>query len=701
MKTVPQFAALSIFLTSLLFTTGLASASAPRRPKASASDFLSQYQKTKSLEKENPASSCQSYIRLSKEKFPLQNLSLLKSHLHCPAGKDLEKVPEDLISREPWLETLDVERQLFETSRDQDWAGLMRAQFRKSQLQPEVRDKVQWLQFALKSSQKIQKPEASERELISEIQTRLHRFAPRLIENPQPKDYFNVGVDWISQREFNKGRSYLKKVFASTKSSLEEQFLARRAYRNSFKVEQKKKEHLTEAGRFADWTSKKMSPARVQEAYVTWARAQWTQGQVAAARSTLQKAEQVLEKSRHGFDEIYFLRAKMQEEAKQFDEALATLEQAEKEAVSSPAIRDRILFSKAWLLRKQGKFLQASEALQKLKNETQDPFDKNRFSFWLAKSLKQAKKLPESQRELAELTANDPLGYYGLVAYRELGQEIPALQASRRLASAEPTVDIPVAPADHDLIEALAQVEEFEILEKFLDFKTSQLRAQKNSNPETWFYFLKGYARAGLYNPLFAQIGTLSSDLKYKLLTSNPELLFPRRYLNLIDASAQKFSVRPELVLSIIRQESAFNPQARSGADAFGLMQILPSVAKRKQAKTGLKIQHFEDLHSPEMNIPFGTALLADLNHKYRGQFLLVAAAYNANEKAISTWLKTRLHDDPLEFIEDIPYEETKAYVKLVLRNFIFYSRLNNPTQSLEFPNWCLEDLHSFKVSTK
>jgi len=119
-------------------------------------------------------------------------------------------------------------------------------------------------------------------------------------------------------------------------------------------------------------------------------------------------------------------------------------------------------------------------------------------------------------------------------------------------------------------------------------------------------------------------------------------------------------------------------------------MQLLPEVAKHHQKNTGISIDHYEELFLPEKNIPFGTSLLSDLQKKYKNQFILSTAAYNANEKAIASWLKTRFKEDSIEFIEDIPYEETRRYVKLVLRNYIFYNRLNNPSQSYEFPNDCL-----------
>ena len=142
----------------------------------------------------------------------------------------------------------------------------------------------------------------------------------------------------------------------------------------------------------------------------------------------------------------------------------------------------------------------------------------------------------------------------------------------------------------------------------------------------------------------------------------------------------------PEIALSIIRQESSFDPMARSEADAFGLMQVLPSVA----ARFSVPISSHEDLFLPEVNVPLGVKLLSELEQKYKGSLILTAAAYNASEEAIAGWLKKRYHGNTLEFIEEIPYEETRTYVKLVIRNFIFYKRLSAQAP-MTFPESVLE----------
>ncbi len=662
--------------------------------------ILLAFQKAKALETSDRTGSCSLFSRLSHENFPLKTLALIKAHMICDDRKGLDAISQTTIDQEPWLASLDLKRQILEAQSNKDLPALAQAYLKNAKRLDRIREKVENLKLALDTQAEIKNPTAENQALTKELNERLYRLAPRFLPNPEAKDYFAVGNDLIYQRQFKKGRDYLEKIIDSKSASAEEQFQARRAYRNSFKTEQRKEEHIAEAAKFAKWTEKNAGAGRIHEAYVTWARAVWTLGDAGSARKILARAEKILRKQKFPMDEIYFIRGRMQEEAKDIDGALAFLDKALKESRPNSATRARVLFQQAWLQRKQAHFAEASDAFAKLKAETQDPFDRNRFSFWLARSLKQAGKSDDSEKELQDLIQNDPLGYYGLLAYRETHAELPPLTIERKSA-AEENRPPSVSSTEHQLIRALTFVDEPEILGRFLDSKTLDLRNQSNQGLENWVYYLKAYARAGLFNPLFQQIGNLPAELKTQLLSQNPELLFPRKFLDLIQTSASKFGVRPELMLSIIRQESAFDPNARSGADALGLMQVLPSVAKTHESKTGLEIGHFEDLYRPEMNIPVGASILADLGKKYRGQFLLTAAAYNASERAIESWLKTRLNEDPLEFIEDIPYEETRAYVKLVLRNFIFYSRLSSPGQKLAFPNWCLDDLQSFKVSTR
>jgi soluble lytic murein transglycosylase len=163
------------------------------------------------------------------------------------------------------------------------------------------------------------------------------------------------------------------------------------------------------------------------------------------------------------------------------------------------------------------------------------------------------------------------------------------------------------------------------------------------------------------------------------MVSKHPELLFPRNYRELIVKSAEQEGILPEFPFSIIRQESAFNPRARSPVDAFGLMQLLPSLAKNLSKGTTIPYHEAEDLYDPEINVPLGTKELRNLLKKYDNQYILAVSAYNASDGAIRGWLKTRYRPDAVEFIEEVPYDETRTYIKLVLRNFVFYKRLSQP----------------------
>jgi soluble lytic murein transglycosylase len=76
---------------------------------------------------------------------------------------------------------------------------------------------------------------------------------------------------------------------------------------------------------------------------------------------------------------------------------------------------------------------------------------------------------------------------------------------------------------------------------------------------------------------------------------------------------------------------------------------------------------------------------------KYNDQYILAVSGYNANDSAIRGWIKTRFREDPLEFIEEVPYEETRAYIKLTMRNYVFYRRLLDHNESLPFPEELLK----------
>ena len=130
------------------------------------------------------------------------------------------------------------------------------------------------------------------------------------------------------------------------------------------------------------------------------------------------------------------------------------------------------------------------------------------------------------------------------------------------------------------------------------------------------------------------------------------------------------------LLFALIRQESAFNRRARSLSDAFGLMQLIPSTARAMAKKMRQSYRGYKDLYNEKKNIILGTAYFKSLLSRYNGSFILAAAAYNAGSTPVRKWRVALDKTRPLDFIENIPYEETRTYIKLVIRNFVIYNKL-------------------------
>ena len=151
---------------------------------------------------------------------------------------------------------------------------------------------------------------------------------------------------------------------------------------------------------------------------------------------------------------------------------------------------------------------------------------------------------------------------------------------------------------------------------------------------------------------------------------------YPLAFWDLIQQKAQDRGLDPYLVLALIRQESLFDTRARSPAAAIGLMQLIPPTAARVAKQLGLAAPSQETLFEPEVNLTLGTQYLKDLLQRYSNNWYKAIAAYNAGEAAVDRWEREIVTDDIEEFVERIPYVETRGYVKLVLRNHQIYKRL-------------------------
>jgi soluble lytic murein transglycosylase len=155
-------------------------------------------------------------------------------------------------------------------------------------------------------------------------------------------------------------------------------------------------------------------------------------------------------------------------------------------------------------------------------------------------------------------------------------------------------------------------------------------------------------------------------------------ILFPEPWWDTIEAESAKNNLDPYLVASLIRQESEFDPSAISHANAYGLMQLLPSVGKKMAHEEGITSFQTFQLLDPDMNIRLGTRYLRQMLDHFGGVQEYALAAYNAGDNRVADWEAAGPYSGIDEFVESIPFTETRDYVPAILRNEETYRAIDD-----------------------
>jgi soluble lytic murein transglycosylase-like protein/tetratricopeptide (TPR) repeat protein len=153
---------------------------------------------------------------------------------------------------------------------------------------------------------------------------------------------------------------------------------------------------------------------------------------------------------------------------------------------------------------------------------------------------------------------------------------------------------------------------------------------------------------------------------------------FPKAYEHAVGAYSLKYGIEKELIWAVMKQESAFQYNALSKADAWGLMQLIPETAKNVAKVSKLKLRNASQLFQPEINVRLGTVYLKQLNQKFKGRKECLLAAYNAGPDRAKRWKKIHGSDETDVFIENIEFTETRGYVRKVMKNYWAYQLLYN-----------------------
>jgi soluble lytic murein transglycosylase len=155
------------------------------------------------------------------------------------------------------------------------------------------------------------------------------------------------------------------------------------------------------------------------------------------------------------------------------------------------------------------------------------------------------------------------------------------------------------------------------------------------------------------------------------------QVIFPIAYWDVIRKHAAENNLDPYLMAALVAQESTFVADIRSHANAYGLMQLLPSTARQTALKMKMRYSS-RVLTDPELNVRLGMMNFAQTLKAF-GDVHLALASYNAGDRAVRRWMQERPGLDREEFIDDIPYPETQNYVKRILGTAEDYRRLYSP----------------------
>lgn len=658
---------------------------APVTPPADTDNkWLKEYKHSRAHMQDDPALACAGFKDLaSDKKFPGHDVAELRAVETCPA----EQFPDyDRSHLPPWLQEQAIDVQVRLAASRADKAAELELAVEKSKQKLPQSEKIKWMNLALQRAQELK---ANDR--VDELKLRLYKIAPRLNPEPLEKSYLSVANDYRLNRKFGKAREFYEKVLKSRVFDVNDKVTALKGLRLSYKNARKNDEHIKAAKRLEDYLAKvaKVNPRSRAlliasfEAALYRARALWTLGNGKEALKIFDKLEKKM-KGKVSLAELYWLKGRLADENQDFATVSKYMELALKEKINNDDLRDKITWYAAWNERRRHNLSRAIELLNEMDQKTQTDFTRQRALFWLGRCYLDSQKPDEAKATFAKLIDLDPLGYYGLLAHRQLNQPISLVVAD---ANAKAQAEAPQIPLDAQLADWLYLMDEKDALASYMDLASAAYKKQKDQSDEGWVFIFKDYAKAGLYMKLYEALGNLTPERRKSIFEHHPELLFPQPWLDDVQQAAAQFGVDEELIYAITRQESAFDTHARSLADAFGLMQLLPEVAENLSSKYKIPYTGMDDLYDPKTNISFGAAHLKELFERQNGRFILAVASYNASESVIRNWVKSRFRGDALEFIEEIPYEETRSYVRLVMRNLVFYSLLKSKSQSIAFPD--------------
>lgn len=341
-----------------------------------------------------------------------------------------------------------------------------------------------------------------------------------------------------------------------------------------------------------------------------------------------------------------------------------------------PLLVEEALWGIAWTYYRNGRYSEAYKILREL-NER---YPSGRYSYW----MRRAEVKLEEQRGELESNSTEELkiqnirvsgrlpvnNFYSALEY------LPLLERGFKGGKDSHSWSITNTRGPESNRQWPSELRRFNILLSlgFRDEAVTELvrNVKGNSNHNIAIAASYSLLQNGDYRGAINLLSLIKKEFKGEIrIEEYRDIMYPLAFWSVVEEASERFDIDPLLLLSIIREESRFEAEARSPAGALGLMQLMPVTAQRLIGKTDIMIKD-GDLKDIKLNITIGAFYLKELLREF-GSITKAVAAYNAGEERIREWLKKGNYNSIDEFIEDIPFDETRNYVKRVLTAYVNY----------------------------
>ncbi|NUM88181.1 MAG: lytic transglycosylase domain-containing protein [Bdellovibrionales bacterium] len=326
---------------------------------------------------------------------------------------------------------------------------------------------------------------------------------------------------------------------------------------------------------------------------------------------------------------------------------------------------ERIHLRRGLFALNEGDQVRAVELLRKAL-EAKTPKERYRPLYWLGRIEWDKSKSPIPHWD--DLLKEFPMSFYAIDASVKLGKDPMTV-----VASYQPKGFHRKTAGEEELNREILWLEALYTYKKFGSvgrWATWIVRSEDELPVEALNYISALKVASGLYRSNIQMLFGYFRKNPEAVNSENLQMLFPRPYYEIIE-EASRDKIDQYLVYGLMRQESGFDPRAVSRARAKGLMQIIPSTARRLASNGARRLFNEKD------NTMMGVKYLTRLAERFGGEMELVFAAYNAGPMKVEEWLKRNpKREDPILWNDMIPFMETRDYVVSILRNAYFYTRL-------------------------